>query len=178
MKHLLLRTLPYCCGIALSTDACSSSVGVAVDGTSDAGGTTAVHDAGFMTDGAPSTGIDARDAERDASPGDTGAAADGGACVDFGHPVFDSSCASDAECVSVYAGTLCPGYNCVCAAGRSIIAREVPRYEALASSVPRGTGPFCSCPALGRSRCVAGQCVWCSNFSSSVGNPPGCGDGG
>ena len=160
------RVLPCRAAILLCLAGCSSSVGVAADGTPAADGTVASTDASLDADARTSPGTD----DPDGAP-----PTDAGTCVDFGAPVFDTTCASDADCVSVYGGTLCPGYNCVCAAGRSINAREIPRYQTLAASVPRGAGPFCSCPALGRSRCAAGQCVWCSNFASDGGNPVGCG---
>ena len=178
MKKLLVRGLACCVAIVSSIGACSSSVAVTTNPMSGTDGAPVVLDAGVVADVPGATGMDVGVATRDASSDDGGPPADGGMCVDFGRPAFDTSCASDGECTSVFAGTLCPGYNCVCPAGRSIGPRDLPRYQTLASSVPRGAGPFCSCPALGRSYCVAGQCIWCANFASPGENPSGCRDGG
>lgn len=107
------------------------------------------------------------------------AASDGGGqCVDIQTTAFDTSCNADPDCVAVYAGNLCAGYNCICPTG-AINTNSETAYYANLSKVPKGTGPMCQCPAFGTPRCVASQCVFCPNPALNPSSyPPGCPDGG
>jgi hypothetical protein len=126
-------------------------------------------------------GTTASDAGNAGDAGETGDASqvDAGFCVTIDASSFDRSCGNDSECLAVYAGVLCAGYNCICAAGGAINANEQARYEALVASVPAGSGPHCGCPFLGRAHCLQGQCVFCPSYPDPQHpDPPGCGDGG
>jgi hypothetical protein len=123
--------------------------------------------------GEPDSGGTAASDAGDASP------LDAGSCVHIDVSAFDTSCVNDADCLSVYAGVLCAGYNCICAAGGAINANDEARYQALVSSVPAGSGPHCNCPFLGRASCLQGRCVFCVAYPDPQNpDPPGCGDGG
>jgi hypothetical protein len=101
---------------------------------------------------------------------------DGGVCIDIDVSKFDRTCATDTDCIDVYAGMLCDGYDCTCG-GAAISADAQAAYDALFSSVHPGPGPLCSCPSFGRPRCLQNECVFCPH-SSDPSAPAGCPDGG
>lgn len=98
-------------------------------------------------------------------------------CVGIDVSAFDRSCETDSDCIAVFAGVLCAGYNCICPAGGAINAADDARYRALVSSVPPGPGPYCQCPYLGDARCLQRQCAFCVS-PPDPNSPPGCVDGG
>ena len=102
---------------------------------------------------------------------------DGGLCVDIEPSAFDTSCNTDPDCIGIATGNICSGYNCICP-GASISASSQAAYDATLGKVPKGPS-VCSCPALGFSRCIASQCVFCPNpalHPTTV--PSGCPDAG
>ena len=109
---------------------------------------------------------------------DGGTTNDSGVCIDLEPSAFDTSCGGDSDCIGVYGGNLCSGYNCICPTS-SISAKSQSAYEAMFSKVTKGTGPVCSCPAFGTPHCIASQCVFCPNPALHPQSyPPGCPDAG
>ena len=136
-------------------------------GTStDAGGTSS-SDGGSSTDGS-SLGFDATPFT------DSGT---GATCVDIDPAAFSTACAVDDDCINVYTGKLCDGYDCTCG-GTAISASAQEQYTAITSTVTPGTGPFCSCPYLGAPRCIQKTCVYCPNPALGGPLPAGCPDAG
>jgi len=123
------------------------------------GGQVAGSDGGTSNDGATTQG-------------------DGGICVDIETSAFDTSCNADPDCIGIYAGSLCAGYNCICPVS-SISATSQAAYDATLAKVTKGSGPVCNCPAFGTSHCIASQCVFCPTPASNPPSyPPGCPDAG
>jgi hypothetical protein len=90
---------------------------------------------------------DAGDAGDDGSGGGT-------ACNTVDISSFDRSCQKDSDCITVAAGTFCPG-QCTCGTA-AINLGEAQRYsQTLAPLKPLIQ---CSCPSVGSPTCVAGQC--------------------
>jgi hypothetical protein len=100
----------------------------------------------------------------------------GGTCVDLEPSMFDTSCSSDTDCVSVTLGNVCDG-ACACG-GAAINASDQGKYSQLVSGI-QGAG--CFCPAMGAPACVGGQCTVGgigTSGSSSSGGSTGSDDGG
>jgi hypothetical protein len=85
--------------------------------------------------------------------------------------MFDTSCATDSDCIEVTLGDLCTA-DCLCG-GASINAADQAEYQQLIAALPT-TGSECECPFLGSPTCVAGQCTVCGPAS----HQPGCPDAG
>jgi len=112
------------------------------------------------------------------SSNDASTQADGGTCIDLEPSAFGTSCDVDTDCLAVYSGNLCSGYNCICP-NSSISAQGQPAYAAAMSKVAKGSGPMCSCPPFGMPHCIASECVFCPNPALNPPSlPPGCPDGG
>ena len=158
----LLLFLPACGGRTAgeSTDAGPSSE---AGPSSDADVTSDAHAA---TDAPPPS---------DASP--TSDAGTGTTCVDIDAAAFSTTCAADTDCINVFTGQLCDGYDCICG-GTAISASAQAQYDAIFSTVTEGPGPFCGCPYLGSPRCIQNTCVYCPNPALNGTLPPGCPDGG
>ena len=127
-----------------------------------------------------SSASDAGQAAYDASTGpESGGSTtgDGDVCVTIDPSTYDLSCHTDADCVTVSAGTICAGYNGICG-GSTINADGLVRYDAELGSIPQGPGPYCSCPYFGSPHCLQGTCTFCP--APYLGNPvpPGCPDAG
>jgi hypothetical protein len=91
----------------------------------------------------------------------------GGACLDGPCPDagctagsmetsgYDHSCASDADCAAVYAGSLCS--KCFCP-NDTVNTKAFMKYQEDFSA--KGVGPStCSCPVLPKPYCKAGTCA-------------------
>lgn len=86
---------------------------------------------------------------------------DGGGCVVLDPASFDTSCQVDSDCELIFAGTLCPGWECLCDNNAAINVASMSAYGQLFRSVS-SMGPACECPistALGGASCVAQECV-------------------
>jgi hypothetical protein len=101
---------------------------------------------------------------------------DGGACGTLDLSSFDTSCASDSDCLAAGGGTFCTGQPVCTCPGALINVKEQARYQAelldLESRFPPSR-PGCNCPYFGRPTCVQGQCTLCGGAS---GVHPGCPD--
>jgi hypothetical protein len=101
----------------------------------------------------------------------------GDVCVDLETTSFDTSCNADTDCIGIYAGTLCSGYNCICPTA-TINASSEPAYGAMRAKVPSGKS-VCTCPLFGTPHCIMSECVFCPNPGlKPMSLPPGCPDGG
>jgi formylglycine-generating enzyme required for sulfatase activity len=100
-----------------------------------------------------------------------------GACVRIEPSGYDVSCQKDTDCVTVYSGSICPNYGCLCGGNAAINvsgqASYGAAYSSALSSVPNNA-PSCSCPSVGAA-CVAGICRPCD---PSSGECTGSNDGG
>lgn len=102
---------------------------------------------------------------------------DGAICIDLEVSAFDTSCSVASDCIGIYAGNLCSGYNCICPVA-SISAASEAAYQAALAKVTEGQ-PACGCPLFGTAHCIASQCVFCPNPALNPSSyPPGCPDGG
>ncbi len=86
-----------------------------------------------------------------------------GGCLRIDTSGYDVSCQKDTDCVTVYSGSICANYGCLCGGNAAINVSGQDSYEtaysSALSSVPNN-GPACSCPAVAAA-CVAGICTSC-----------------
>jgi|HubBroStandDraft_2_1064218.scaffolds.fasta_scaffold56157_3 hypothetical protein len=97
---------------------------------------------------------------------------DGGGCVVLDPASFDTSCQVDSDCETIFAGTLCPGWECLCDENAAISLASASSYIQLFRSVPP-TGLPCECPAstvIGSASCVAQECVLTRNSAEGSGS--------
>lgn len=104
------------------------------------------------------------------------ASADGAACATIDPASFDQSCSVDADCVEITAGRFCAGQPwCLCG-GVTINASGKARYDSefqsIESSLKQGPGG-CTCPYLGKPRCVSKHCLLCGGAGAQAGCPDG-----
>jgi formylglycine-generating enzyme required for sulfatase activity len=100
-----------------------------------------------------------------------------GGCVRIDTSGYDVSCQKDTDCVTVYSGSICPNYGCLCPGNAAINVSGQASYEAAYSSALSSVSsnqPGCSCPSVGAA-CVAGICTSCGQSS---GGCAGSNDGG
>jgi hypothetical protein len=93
------------------------------------------------------------------SVSDSGASADGGACV-ISASSYNQSCTVDSDCRMVSSGNYCSP-TCLCG-GSAINASAVAQYNEDVSKTPLGSGAFgnvvCGCPAESAACCRHGLC--------------------
>lgn len=129
----------------------------------DAGGSTT------STGGGSDTGDGGRRA-KDASDDDANR------CVEIDVTGYDTSCATDDDCIDVTAGTFCgPGPQICLCGGTAVSASEQSRYDSVVQSLETEA---CPCPYLGNARCITSTCVFCPSFGGGADSPPGCPDAG
>lgn len=100
---------------------------------------------------------------------------DSGVCAAISQSDFDTSCATDSDCMEIQTGKVCEdGTGCIC--GESAIsARDQDRYNAeyqaavsvirTASALDGSAFRYCGCGTcpVKAARCIANRCVLCGN---------------
>ena len=176
MKSLRARAFLSCTFAIFVVAACGGRID-SVNGASDDSDSGSGASSGGSVSGGGGTsggGGSIRDAGRlfDAS---TKSDASLDVCIDVSTSSFDTSCATDDDCIDVTTGHLCSANTCWCG-GSAISASEEKHYDDTVAPVVGGN-VACPCPFLGRARCVETQCVFCGAFDEGS-NPAGCPDGG
>jgi hypothetical protein len=103
--------------------------------------------------------VDANGAAGGAHTGGSGGTTGAGGCDAVTHTIspagYDTSCNTDADCVSVYFGDLCG--DCLCPFGAISVADQA-KYEAeAAAKAVSHSGVGCTCPAS-HAVCLGGTC--------------------
>lgn len=91
---------------------------------------------------------------------------DAGACVTIDPSVYDTSCSSDADCMSISSGMVCSsGCEGACP-NTAINVTGKAHYQAEVKPLSTVTAKACDCAQDSAVACIAGVCTYC---------PHGCG---